>query len=194
MSKATTDQAEAIVVPVKVLEKAFGIKERRVRQLAQEGILVKSGHGRYNFIESVINYITHLKANIEIKNLSDEDSKIDYDEEHALHEKAKRIKAELELQVMSGQLHEADIIEKVMTDMLSNFRARILALPSKIAPIIQIENNISKIQTIIKDACMEALHELAEYDPEKFYSDKHIKIVEDDEGFEDGEEIKDTDT
>lgn len=178
MTNTNIDQSDAIMVPVKVLEKAFGIKERRVRQLAQEGILIKSGHGRYKLIDSVLNYITYLKANVEIRNPDKDESKIDYDEEHAHHERAKRIKAELELKVMSGQLHEADVVEKVMTDMLANFRSRILAMPSKIAPMVQIESKLSSVQTIIRDACMEALYELSNYDPVNFYSDKHVEVID----------------
>ena len=178
MASTGVEQADAIVVPVKVLEKAFGIKERRVRQLANEGILVKSGHGRYNFIESVSNYITHLKANVEIKS-NDEDSEISYDDEHALHERAKREKAEMELQVMKGELHEAHIVEHVMSDMLTNFRARILSMPAKLAPVLEIENEVTVIQSTIRSACLEALAELHDYDPEEFYSDNHIDIVDD---------------
>lgn len=43
------------------------VLRRRVLQLAQENILVKSIRGRYKLIESVSNYITHLKANNDIK-------------------------------------------------------------------------------------------------------------------------------
>ena len=106
MSKTQNEQADAIVVPPKVLERAFNIGERRVRQLAQENILVKSGRGRYQFIDSVSNYIAHLKANNDIKN-NVEESEIDYDEEKTLHERAKRIKAELELRKMENSLHES---------------------------------------------------------------------------------------
>lgn len=115
MHKIQTDQADAIVVSPKVLERAFNIGERRVRQLAQEKILVKSGRGRYLFIDSVSNYITHLKANNDIKNNVVE-SEIDYEEEKALHERAKRIKAENELKLMENSLHEAADVESVMTD------------------------------------------------------------------------------
>lgn len=169
MTTENTEQSDAIVVPVKVLEKAFGIKERRIRQLAQEGILVKSSRGRYKLIESVLNYITHLKANNEIKNPDVDDEKIDYDEEKAKHEKSKRIKSELELKVIERKLHEACDVEKVMTDMLYNFRARILSMPATLAPILANEHDASKVNKILKTSCLEALYELAEYNPDAFH-------------------------
>ena len=173
MSKIQNEQADAIVVSPKVLERAFNIGERRVRQLAQENILVKSGRGRYLFIDSVSNYITHLKANNDIKN-NVEESEIDYDEEKAKHEKAKRIKAELELRKIENSLHEAADVEAVMTDMIYNFRAKILAIPSMLAPALANEHDLNVVNRLLKDTLQQALVELADYDSDMF-------IEEDDE-------------
>lgn len=163
MSKIQVEQTEAIVVAPKVLEIAFGIGERRVRQLAQENILVKSRRGRYLLIESVSNYIVHLKANNDLKNHV-EDKKIDYDEERAIHENVKRQKAELELRKMQNMLHEAKELEKVMADMLYNFRVKILAVPSRFAPALANEHDPVVINQLLKETMNQTLTEEDEYE------------------------------
>lgn len=189
MAKIEQHEAEALVVSAKTLESYIGIKERRVRQLAEEGVMVKSGRGRYILHQCVRNYLALIQSNKEIKE-DNSDDKINYDDEHALHERAKREKAELELQVMKGILHEADMVEKVMTDMLTFFRSRILTIPSKLAPSLTVEKDAKVIQRILKDEVRNALEELKDYDPILFYSDKKIEIV--DEGEIDEWESSDT--
>jgi len=161
------EQAEAIVVSPKVLQRAFNIGERRVRQLAQEGILVKSERGRYLFVESVSNYITHLKANNDLKNHV-EKKEIDYEEEKAKHELAKRKLKELELSKAENTLHEASDVESIMADMLLKFRAKMLAIPSKLAPGLANEHDTVEVSKILKDTIHLALIELADYSPDMF--------------------------
>ncbi len=167
MSIIQNEQAEAIVVSAKVLQRAFIIGERRVRQLAQENILVKSGRGRYLFVESVSNYITHLKANNDLKNHVEE-KEIDYDEEKAKHELAKRKLRELELRKAESTLHEAADVEAVMADMLLKFRAKMLAIPSKLAPGLANEHDVIEVSKLLKSTIHLALIELADYSPDMF--------------------------
>ena len=39
------------------------------------------------------------------------------------------------MQLKENQLHAAEDIEAVMTDMLVNFKSRLMAIPSKLAPV-----------------------------------------------------------
>jgi len=167
LSKIQNEQAEAIIVAPKVLQKAFNLSERRVRQLAQENILVKSGRGRYLFVESVSNYITHLKANNDLKNHV-ELKEIDYEEEKAKNERAKRKLKEMELAKAENSLHEASDVEAVMADMLLKFRAKMLAIPSKLAPGLANEHDTVEVSKILKDTIHLALIELADYSPDMF--------------------------
>ncbi len=45
-------------------------------------------------------------------------SEVDYFDERALHERAKRRKAEIELAVMNGELHRSGDVSLVMNDMV----------------------------------------------------------------------------
>lgn len=174
------EKVDNVTVASGVLAELFGLTDRRVRQLAEEGIIKKVARGRYDLSESVRNYIVHLKTNNDLKEDKSE-KEIDYDMEHALLERAKREKVELELAAMRGNMHHSQDVEKVMNDMLANFRAKILNLPSKAAPRLVLKEETSYIQDILQDEVLEALQELSNYDPLKFYSDKFIELDEDDE-------------
>jgi len=177
MSKTTTEEVESIVVSPKTLEKVFKLKERQIRYLAEDGILTKASRGKYKFTESVTNYIAHLKANKELKNPDkDKEKKVDYDEQKAKHELAKRLRTEMQLAKMENKLHDSEDVEAVMADMLYKFRAKMLAIPSKLAPGLANEHDIVEISKILKDTIHSALIELADYNPEMF--------IEEDQSFE----------
>lgn len=82
---------------------------------------------------------------------------------------------------MKGELHKAADVEKVMTDMLSAFKTRVLNVPSKVAPILE-DRDAGYIKDRLTSEITEVLNELKDYDPKAFYSDEYV------EGEEDGEE------
>jgi hypothetical protein len=51
--------------------------------------------------------------------------------EEALWTRARRQKAELELQIMRGELHRSDDAKRVMNDMLGAFRGKLFFYPRK---------------------------------------------------------------
>lgn len=176
------EDISSTMVSAKVLSKLFSLTERRIRDLAQEGVLVRSTtKGRYNLERSVQNYILHLKTNKNIENIKT-NHELYYEEEKAIHEKVKREKAEIELKIMKGEVHLSEDVESVMSTMLANFRSKILAMPSKIAPTLVSQNDIKYIRDRIKVECIEVLDELKDYDPSTFYNKN---VVEDDELEED---------
>jgi len=163
----------SVTVASSVMANLLSVTDRRVRDLAQEGILVKSSRGRYELASSLKNYIVHLKTNNDIREAK-APHEVDYDEERALHERAKREKAELELMVIKGSMHMAEDVRTVLNDMLARFRSKVLSMPSKLAPVLVARKNIGFIQDEIQRACIETLEELKDYDPQDFYNDKFI--------------------
>ena len=182
------EQIEELTVTLSALSALFNLTDRRIRQLADEGVVVKHSRGKYDLFQSVQNYIRLIKSNSSVEKVKS-DTDFDLDRERALHEAVKREKSELSLAVMKGELHEAKDVEKVMTDMLTNFRGKILSLPSKLAPILMARDDVFIIQSIIEKEVHMTLYELSEYDPTMFYSEKVVEI--DDEALnylgEDGE-------
>ena len=61
MSAGKTDISE-IVVNTAAIAKMFNLTERRVRQLAEEGVKSRAGYGRFDLIDTVGKYVTFLNC------------------------------------------------------------------------------------------------------------------------------------
>lgn len=186
MAKSDTDSTkvtdiDSLTVSVAVLGNIFGVTDRRVRQMAEEGIIVRAAKGRYNLVESLKNYILSLKLAAEGATADSPDGEIDFDEEKALHERVKRHISELKLQTMKGELHKAEDVERVMSDMLAAFKTRVMNIPSKVAPVLE-DRDAAYIKERLTGEVIEALNELKDYDPKEFYSDEYVEGEE--EGYE----------
>lgn len=140
------------------LAKLLNITQRRVNQLAEEKIITRQPEGDFVLPEAIAEFYS-------FKFQSDEAS--DFMAEKALHEKAKRELAELELQKRRNEVHDAADVELVMTDMLTNLRSQLLGLPAKMAP--QLANRDKDyIDQTLTDEIHSRLAELSDYSPEMF--------------------------
>ncbi|MDY5846102.1 MAG: hypothetical protein SPJ92_06160, partial [Bariatricus sp.] len=124
-------------------------------------------------------YITALKVASAGKNqqrdVDDDTENLDLDEEKAQHEHLKRQITEIKLQLIKGQVHKAEDVEAVMTDMFTKFKSKMIALPAKMARRLEGKSR-TEIQRILKMEIDNALVELAAYNASDFYSDEHIEI------------------
>ncbi|MBD5156518.1 MAG: hypothetical protein HDT13_02640, partial [Butyrivibrio sp.] len=136
----TTD-ISAITVNSAALEKIIGVSGRRIRQLAEENIIVRAAKGRYKLMESITNYILTLRVSIEAAESDTPDGELDLDTEKAIHERVKRHISELKLKTMTGEVHKSEDVERVMTDMLVSIKTKLLSLPAKLAPMLVSRND-----------------------------------------------------
>jgi superfamily II DNA/RNA helicase len=108
------EDVESVVVSSTVLADLFGLTTRRIRMLADEGIIQKTSRGRYNLQENIKSYIVYLKASQDLKEKTvDED--LDPDKERALLTKTQREKLELEIAAMKGKMHFSNDVKRVMS-------------------------------------------------------------------------------
>lgn len=78
--------------------------------------------------------------------------------EKALLTKAQRLKAELDLEERAGQVVKAAVVERFIQDEYARARARLLALPAKLAGLIEgmdIEQRRDTIESSVRDALIE---------------------------------------
>lgn len=167
-----------MTVTTKELSEILGLSSRRIQQLAKEKVIVRVAHGKYDLPHSIQSYIEYIKEQ------SKSDEEIDFNKERTLLTRANRMKAELELKIMQGELHRSEDVETVMNDMLSSFRAQMLVLPNKVAPLVLGQTNLATIKNIIKKYVHEALQELSDYDPHVFYEKSKDKISVDNDDIE----------
>lgn len=161
-----------LVVNTGAISKMFNVTERRVRQLVEEGVISRVGHGRFDLVDTVSKYVTFLKLASEGLDENDISESLEF--EKWLHEKAKREKAEIELAHIKNEVHRSEEVEKVMNHMIMAFRSKMLSLPTKVALMLVNKDDPKYIESILERNVHEALIELANYDPSLF-----IELVED---------------
>ncbi len=178
-SSKITD-VDSLTVSVGVMANMFSLSERRIRQMAEEGIVVRAAKGRYKLVESLKNYTLALKLAAEGMNAENPDGEINIKEEKALHERVKRHISEMKFRVMKGDLHKAEDVERVMMNMLASFKTRLMNIPSKVAPSLENRETVYIKERLTKEI-LEVLNELKEYNPKDFYSDEYVEDEEDEE-------------
>ena len=175
--KSGNSMISDITVTSRQLGELLGISDRMVRNLAEEGIAIKNERGKYLLFESTKNYITLLKAQ---RNglqgvMPSEDEEYDLRKEQAEHEHIKKQITEIKLLLVKGQVHKAEDVAAVMTDIFAKIKSKLEAMPAKLARKLE-KKNRTQIQKILRDEISNALLELSSYDPADFYSDEHIEI------------------
>jgi phage terminase Nu1 subunit (DNA packaging protein) len=97
----------------------------------------------------------------------------DLSEERARLARAQREKYELQNAERRGILIPAEIVESVWADMLLNFKAKIMSISNKAAPIVSGLGSISEIEELLKKHHLEALNELAEFNSSDYGVGEH---------------------
>lgn len=146
----------------------LGLTARRVRQLAQDGILPTAANGKYRLCESVQRYITYITGD----NLTDDDIELEKARKKA-ETQIKMAKAEvarLEAKELSGKMHRSEDVQAVTEDMANVLRAMLLALPGRLAVDVTNAQSAAEASTIIRKGVFEVLDEMSKYhyDPEQY--------------------------
>ena len=149
------------VYDVKAIARILNLTERRVRQLKDENIIqeYKGSLGLYDLIPTIHAYLNYLR-----NRNPDSGENIDYNTERAKLVRAKRRDIELDVGVKEKDLHASADIEAAMGKMLVNFKSRLMAIPSKLSPVLSKKTDKTDIYKILKDSVDEALNQLADFD------------------------------
>ena len=140
-----------------VLAKLLDLTERRVRQLSAEGVIPKAARGRYEVVGAVRGYIRYLRDLA----LKGDLGTADYGIERARLVKARADLAEMEAKQVRGELIPAPDVTLAWTEIMALVRARLLALPDKLAPVIHETTSIAEARDVIRQAVHELLSELS---------------------------------
>lgn len=96
--------------------------------------------------------------------------------------------AEIELARLEGKLVEIETVERVMTNMVSNARARFLTLPTRVAPQIAVMSDVNDVKKLLESVVYEGLNELSQIGPDALLSYESAGTVEASDQF-DGERV-----
>ena len=149
-----------ILHKVAVIARFLNLTERRVQQLARDGIIPKAEKGKYDLVRCVQQYVRYLQD----RAYGNADAPRDTHHERARLIKAQADKTELEVAALRNQLIPIEAIEHDWMQQVSACRMRLLAIPSKSAFQIAALKEPSEIERFLKRAIYEALSELAHDD------------------------------
>lgn len=151
------------IVKTADLAQILGVSTRRIRQLAEDRIITRSGSG-YALAESVQGYIMYKV----------ETDRGDLDKERREAEtrlkKAKARRAEIETAELEGRMHRSEDVEALTEDLIYAIRGALLALPDRLA--VDVVNTASPAEAadVIRKEVYAVMTELSsyQYDPEKY--------------------------
>ncbi|WP_322893478.1 MULTISPECIES: hypothetical protein [unclassified Yoonia] len=160
-AKTPPSAAGTPAYPVGVIAKLLMLTDRRVQQLAKEGILPKGERGRYELAPTVQAYIRYLQDRMAGR---DADGSHDWSAARARHMAAKAQLAEIELQKARGEVVEIAVAVGIVDIENATIRSRMLAIPARSAIRLSHEKDAAKVEAFLKKEVSEALAEMSKAD------------------------------
>lgn len=148
--------------PVSTIAKLFNLTERRVQQLASDGVIPKADRGKYDLVACVRGYIGFLQDRAFGKEVIHADAH----KERARLLKAQADKTELEVKTLKSELIPSDEIAAEWAGLVVAFRSRLLVLPTRGAHLATGLKEFHEIESGLRELVHEALNELSLYDPQ----------------------------
>lgn len=111
------------------LAKLLGVHERTIRGLAERGLVVKRGRGRYA-LASVTTYCSHLRGIASGR--GDESQIFDLGRERARLAKEQADRTAMQNDALRGSLVPAEEVKREWASVLRAVRSKILAVPSRV--------------------------------------------------------------
>lgn len=152
-----------VTVSVGTLAEWLGVTEKRVQQLADDGIVRRKARGLYALEESVKGYNAFRAERSPGRSRSDDVDAAEYEKHRAAYTKYKAEEKRLQLELLQGKVHNADTVSAIMNEILANLRSKLLALPTITAPIVADLSDPNACQEAITTAVHDALTEIATY-------------------------------
>jgi phage terminase Nu1 subunit (DNA packaging protein) len=151
------------------LARLIDVTPRYVRKLTAEGVISRAVDGdgrelmgRYSLL-AIRDYCRWLRAKMKLEDTSESRRA----ELQNIKLAAESELAQLKLKEYKGALHHARHIEFIWTSVLTRFKARLLALPSRVARLC-VGKKFREILDIITREIELVLRELSRYDPTAF--------------------------
>jgi phage terminase Nu1 subunit (DNA packaging protein) len=133
---------------------------KRISELIRDGILPsKMGRSPLNLDVCRVAYISYLRK---LGGYHKRSGTGDIAEEKTKLTAAQARKAELEVEQLEKSLIPAQLVEETWIDYVSNVRAKLLGLPSRVAHQVITIDKYAEAELVIKEQVHEALNELTQ--------------------------------
>ena len=158
-----------------IIAKLFGVTDRRVQQLAKEGIIPSAQQKPYKFdllptVQAYIKYLSDKANGKEAKSSDTVQAESDKLRAEADLKRSKADIADMQLKELEGKMHRSEDVEAMTNDLVYTIRSMIMALPGRLAMDVVQVKTASEASALIRSECNKVLDELAEYkyDPEAY--------------------------
>lgn len=158
----------------KTIAPMLDMSERRLQQLAKEGIIPKASHGKYVYFDVVHAYVKYLRSldpdeNTETLDLRTEKTRL---------LTAQADKVEIELAVSRGEMCRVDRAMLLWGRVVAEVRSRMLAIPTKGAPVILGVKSIQEAKGKLKVLLNDALLALREIEPHEYADPDSTEVIQ----------------
>lgn len=149
-------------VTVSVMAALLCITERRVQQLAKEGIIPKGARGNYELIPSVQGYIRYLQE----ESRQGVGGSQEFKDSKARLALARAESEEIKLRILKDEIVTVQEVVGAWADILTIFKSRMRSIPSELAPLVRMAKSDGQAQEQLREKIDEALHELSQAEVE----------------------------
>jgi len=181
---------ETVICGVVPLAQMLGITQQQIKNLVDNGVVVKVGRGKYDAIQSVKNYINGMRDREQLRNKKPEEIRVMVEAQKLEHETVKTRKTQLQVLQMEGALHHADDVKAIWNNIIVAAKSRLLSIGVKVSPQVAGETDATVIKDAIDREVREALTEIKEYDASVLMGEYTV-IADEEEGGADDEETDD---
>ena len=143
-----------------IIAKLFGVTDRRIQQLAKEGIIPAAQKRPYMFdlLPTVQSYIRYLSDKADAAQVEMEKLRAEAD-----MKRSKADMAAMQLKELEGKMHRSEDVEAVTNDLVYTVRSMIMALPGRLAMDVVQVASANEASALIRAECYKILNELANY-------------------------------
>jgi phage terminase Nu1 subunit (DNA packaging protein) len=143
------------------LAKLLNLSIPQCYNLANSGTIPKPDNGVWDLTLCAHQYIKYLQGRAG-------EEKRDFAMERTRLTRLQADKVALEIAILQADVIPSDTVRDVLSGMIAAFRARLLALPSKLAAVALAADSFAAIDRQARDLIHEALQEIAGYSPDAF--------------------------
>ena len=162
-----------------VIAKVFNQSERRVQQLAQDGVIPYVSRRPYMFdlLPTIQAYINYLTAKAYGREKDDKTAAAEYEKLRAEADlKKEKLKiAKMQSKELDGKLHRTEDVLELFYELVYSTRSAVMSIPARVAMDTAAAKTALETERIVRAECIEALNGLSSFtfDPEKFKEKAH---------------------
>lgn len=158
-----------------IIAKLFGVTDRRVQQLAKEGVIPAASVRPYKFdlLQTIQAYTRWLQERADTRKTKSDAALAAEGRKMAADADMKRTKAKIakfQLREFEGKMHRAEDVAAMTDNLLLVFREKIEELPCLLAGPVTQATSAAEASAIIQAECWRVLNELTayKYDPKAY--------------------------